>query len=114
MLIVANNSALRTVVEFHIFIFLDNMPALNFAFHCTQPLSPEYPTLLRCPKMEQAIKVCQKNGKKVVLSIGGDVGKYGFKSDSEAELFAYRMWNLFLGGKELNSLRPFGRYSEKF
>jgi len=85
----------------------DSMPALNFAFHCEKG-SAEYPFLLRCPKIEAAIKQCQANGKQVLISLGGAVGGYGFKNDGEAKQFAGRVWNLMLGGSELQALRPFG------
>ena len=85
------------------------MPGLNFAFHCEKPMSQEYPFLLRCPKIEAGIKECQRAGKKVLLSLGGATGGYGFSSDGEAKLFADRVWNLALGGNKLRSIRPFGR-----
>ena len=50
------------------------MPALNFAYHCETPVSAEYPFLLRCPKIEEGIKECQRRGKKVFMSIGGATG----------------------------------------
>lgn len=83
------------------------MPGLNFAFHCEKG-SPGYPFLLRCPKIEAAIKECQANGKEVLISLGGAVGGYGFKDDAEAKLFASRVWNLMLGGTDLANIRPFG------
>ena len=51
----------------------DNMPALNFAFHCEKGVSAEYPSLLRCPKIEAGIKECQKRGKTVMMSLGKSV-----------------------------------------
>ena len=69
------------------------MPALNFAFHCEKSANPEYPFLLRCLKIEAGIKECQRNGKKVLISLGGAVGGYGFANDAEAKLFANRVWN---------------------
>lgn len=52
-------------------------PALDFSFHCNASASPykgfekttQGVTLLRCPQIEQDILACQKNGKKVMLSI---------------------------------------------
>ena len=87
----------------------DRMPGFNFAFHCETPISPEYPKLFRCPKIEDGIKECQKNGKKVLMSLGGAVGRSGFSSQDDAKLFAYRVYHLLLEGEELQSLRPFGR-----
>ena len=87
---------------------LDKMPRLNFAFHCETPVSDEYPFLLRCPKIEAGIKECQKNGKQVLMSLGGAVGPYGFKNVAEAKLFASRVWHLLLEGQDYQSIRPFG------
>eukprot|EP00795_Rhopilema_esculentum_P015413 gene15413-6654_t len=87
----------------------DNMPGLNFAFHCEDPVSPEYPSLLRCPLIEAGISECQRRGKQVLLSMGGASGSYGFASDSKAKEYAHTIWHLFLGGNNKQSLRPFGR-----
>jgi len=86
----------------------DNMPGFNFAFHCETPVSPEYPKLFRCPKIEEGIKECQKNGKTVLMSLGGAVGRAGFANDGEAKTFAYRVYHLLLEGTDLQSIRPFG------
>jgi len=51
------------------------------------------------------IKTCQAAGKKILLSLGGAAGSYGFTSDSQAETFADTVWNLFGGGS--SSTRPF-------
>ena len=87
----------------------DSFPKLNFAFHCYTGLSADYPSLLRCPGIELAIDECHLHNKKVLLSLGGGVGDYGFDSVEKAKLLAYRVWNLFLGGKNMKKLRPFGR-----
>ena len=91
------------------FYLTDSFPRLNFAFHCTEGHSPEYPNLLHCPNMETGIELCHLYNKRVLLSLGGAVGEYGFESVQHARLLAYRVWNLFLGGKHLKHLRPFGR-----
>ncbi len=85
------------------------MPGLNFAFHCEDAVSPEYPSLLRCPGIEAGISECQRRGKKVLLSLGGASGRYGFSNDAEAKKFAGTIWDLFLGGTDKPDLRPFGR-----
>ena len=85
------------------------MPGFNFAFHCETPISPDYPKMFRCPKIEAGIKECQKNGKKVLMSLGGAVGRAGFSSEDDAKLFAYRVYHLLLEGDDLQNLRPFGR-----
>jgi len=62
-------------------------------------------TLLHCAQMGEDIKTCQAAGKKILLSLGGAAGSYGFTSDSQAETFADTLWNLFGGGT--SSTRPF-------
>ena len=85
------------------------MPGLNLDFHCETPLNDQYPSLLRCPEVEQAIIECHRNDKKVLLSLGGPGDKYGFQNEAQIRLFAYRLWNLFMEGNTLIPLRPFGR-----
>lgn len=51
------------------------------------------------------IKTCQNSGVKVLLSLGGAAGSYGFSSDSEGQTFAETIWNLFGGGT--SDTRPF-------
>jgi len=87
----------------------DNLPGMNFAFHCEDPVSPEHPSLLRCPQIEAGISECQRRGKQVLLSMGGASGSYGFTSDAQAKQYAKTIWDLFLGGSGMQSLRPFGR-----
>ena len=89
--------------------FIDRMPGFNFAFHCETPVTKDYPNMFRCPKIEAGIKECQKNGKKVLMSLGGAVGRVGFADGNEAKLFAYRIYHLLLEGKDLQAIRPFGR-----
>ena len=102
--------------EYHVisfilfFLFHQGLPALNFAYHCETPVSPEYPFLLRCPKIEEGIKECQKRGKKVLMSLGGATGDGTLPSPDRAKEFAHTLYNLFLGGKEkYQDIRPFGR-----
>lgn len=45
-------------------------------------------------------------GVKVILSLGGAAGSYGFTSDSQGETFAETIWDLFGGGS--SDTRPFG------
>ena len=84
---------------------------MNFAFHCEDPVGPEYPSLLRCPHIEAGISECQRRGKQVLLSMGGASGSYGFSSDAQAKQYANTIWELFLGGNAMQNLRPFGRYA---
>lgn len=74
---------------------------LNFANMCDTRFSDG---TLHCPQIGEDIKYCQKNGKKVFLSIGGQHGA-SFTSDEEAKDFAEILWNKFGGGT--NSQRPF-------
>ena len=85
------------------------MPSLNFAFHCQKGISIEYPHLLRCPEIEKGIKECQKRGKKVLMSLGGAAGSYGFTDDTKAKEFAATLWELLFEGDNKRDLRPFGR-----
>jgi len=85
-----------------------NAPDLNFANHennCTT--FPNCPFLLNCPYIGDDITACQAAGKKIVLSLGGAAGSYGFTSDAQAVQFATTVWNMFFEGN--GPLRPFGR-----
>jgi chitinase len=81
----------------------NGVPTLNFASACSDTFSSG---LLKCDTVAQDIKTCQSLGKKVLLSLGGAAGSYGFSSDSEAEDFAATLWNLF--GEGSADERPFG------
>lgn len=61
---------------------------------------------LSIPTIGNDIEKCQKLGKKVLLSLGGAAGTYGFNSNSNAEEVANELWNAFGGGHGIN--RPFG------
>lgn len=89
----------------------DSLPSLSLAHHCTQSISETNPYLLRCPKIEEGIKECQRLGKKVLISIGGAAAQETLESPAKARELAHTLYDLFLGGdrrtKEI-SLRPFG------
>ncbi|EDO33424.1 predicted protein, partial [Nematostella vectensis] len=88
------------------------LPALNFAFHCKDSVSTDYPYLLRCPEIENGIKECQKMGKKVLISVGGATGDGTLPSPAKAKELANTFYDLFLGGSRFDgttNLRPFGR-----
>lgn len=57
-----------------------------------------------------AIQKCQQNGKLVILSMGGAQGyaDVTLQSDAQGEQIAQTVWDLFLGGTNNASLRPFG------
>lgn len=93
-------------------IFFDHsnknwLPGLNFADHCNSSYSPDYPALLHCTKIAHDIKQCQSKGKKVLLSMGGAVGSYGFDQRYQANGFANIIWDLVLGGNNISVPRPF-------
>jgi chitinase len=85
------------------------LPETNFSFHCETPIDGEHPFLLACPEIAADIASCHAAGVKVLLSMGGASGAYGFTSDGEAETFAQTVWDMFLGGD--GAIRPFGDQS---
>ena len=102
------------LIPFKVYLFflwtLDMYPALNFARHCFTTFGSNYKTYLRCPNIASWINSCQERGKKILLSIGSGTRFNGFSMKAQAEQFANTLWNLFLGGVEVNpSLRTFGR-----
>ena len=90
-------------------------PTINFSGGCggqSQKQTAVGATgLLRCPEMAQAIQECQKNGKIVLLSIGGETGKAQIEFSMKKDAFdaAAMLWGLFAGGEEEEDpeLRPF-------
>jgi chitinase len=51
------------------------------------------------------IKTCQSKGKKILLSLGGAAGSYGFDSEDEATTFAQTLYDMF--GEGTHKYRPF-------
>ena len=90
--------------------FADELPGLNFAFHCGRPVEVEYPFLFRCPQIENGIRECQSRGKNVTISLGGAGGNGLLQSAERARILANNIWQLFLGGTDTSfkALRPFG------
>ncbi|KAJ1897696.1 Chitinase 2 [Kickxella alabastrina] len=78
-------------------------PILNLANSCLTTFDNS--TLLHCPNIGKAIEKCQKRGKAVILSLGGASGAYGFTSEVQAERYADKIWDMFLGGTA--QYRPF-------
>ncbi|CCE88694.1 Piso0_001471 [Millerozyma farinosa CBS 7064] len=92
-------------VDIVILSFLNNFPSpwtLDFSSSCSEKFSNG---VLHCSQIGSDIKKCQQKGKKVLLSLGGQNGKQGFSSDSEATDFAQTLWNAFGGGSSKE--RPF-------
>ncbi|KAG2180113.1 hypothetical protein INT43_003901 [Umbelopsis isabellina] len=81
-------------------------PEVNFANADNSCTTFSGTGLLNCPQIGQDIQTCQAAGKKILLSLGGASGAYGFTSDAQASSFADQLWNLF--GKGSSSTRPFG------
>ena len=84
----------------------DGYPETNFSYHCDEPYDTDNPFLLACPAIGDAVQICHDHGKRVLLSLGGAAGSYGFASDAQAEQFAQTAWDMFLGGA--SAVRPFG------
>ncbi|XP_021890539.1 hevamine-A-like [Carica papaya] len=74
-------------------------PMINLAGHCD-------PYSNGCTKLSSEIESCQKQGVKVLLSLGGAAGSYSLSSPEDARDVANYIWNNFLGGK--SSSRPLG------
>ncbi|ODQ51005.1 glycoside hydrolase [Saitoella complicata NRRL Y-17804] len=83
-------------------------PTLNFASACEGTYFDDSTTLLNCGQIAEDIQTCQNSGKKILLSLGGASGSYGFTSDSQAEEFAVEMWGMFGGNTSSGLDRPFG------
>ncbi|CCE65242.1 hypothetical protein TPHA_0K01080 [Tetrapisispora phaffii CBS 4417] len=90
--------------DIYLLSFLNVYPTLglNFANACSDTFSNG---LLHCSQIAEDIKTCQSLGKKVLLSLGGAAGSYGFSDDTEAETFAQTLWDTF--GEGSANERPF-------
>lgn len=88
----------------NIFYSTGDLPAVNFGNACEGTYF-DGTNLLHCSQIGDDIKTCQSLGKKVLLSLGGASGSYGFTDDTEAESFADELWDLFGGGS--SDTRPF-------
>ncbi|XP_021275146.1 hevamine-A-like [Herrania umbratica] len=75
------------------------IPELNLAGHCN-------PKNGGCKVVSIAIRNCQKQGIKVMLSIGGGLGQYSLASKADAKKVADYLYNNFLGGTSPS--RPLG------
>ena len=95
----------NTDADIFILSFLSQYPKmeLNFANACEGTYTSS--GLLSCPQIASDIQTCQSMGKKVLLSLGGASGSYGFSSDSDATQFALTLWETFGPG---SGDRPFG------
>lgn len=82
----------------------DHDTQVNFANACSDTYEDG---LLKCSTISEDIKTCQSLGKKVLLSLGGASGAYGFSDDTQAEDFAGELWNMFGNGSDDSVERPF-------
>ncbi|GAB2213102.1 hypothetical protein Drorol1_Dr00021120 [Drosera rotundifolia] len=74
-------------------------PTLNLAGHCDPPSGG-------CTGLSNDIGTCQSKGIKVLLSLGGGAGNYGFQSQDDARNLAQYLWDNYFGGQSNN--RPLG------
>ncbi|XP_028756159.1 G-type lectin S-receptor-like serine/threonine-protein kinase CES101 [Neltuma alba] len=75
-------------------------PQLNLAGHCDPSSSSG------CTSIGTEIKYCQRQGVKVMLSLGGGSAGYSLSSSKDAQNVSDYLWNNFLGGS--SSSRPLG------
>ncbi|KAI7755658.1 hypothetical protein M8C21_032995 [Ambrosia artemisiifolia] len=76
-------------------------PELNLAGHCD-------PASGGCVSLSTDIRSCQKQGVKLMLAIGGGIGRYSLSSQLDAKNVSIYLWNAFLGGKSPSVFRPLG------
>ncbi|KAG9130125.1 hypothetical protein Leryth_012867 [Lithospermum erythrorhizon] len=97
----ACNSGLYGIVNIAFLSKFGNFqtPELNLAGHCT-------PSTGGCQKLGNVISSCQRQGIKIMLSIGGGSGGYTLASEADANNLADYLWNHFLGGQA--RFRPLG------
>lgn len=65
------------------------------------------PDVFECATIGGGIRDCQELGKKMLISLGGDTCDGSLGSIENAKKLAYYVWNMFLGGKEMQDKRPF-------
>ncbi|KUL85803.1 hypothetical protein ZTR_07372 [Talaromyces verruculosus] len=61
----------------------------------------------QCDDLSAAIKTCQSNGVKVILSLGGAVGAYSLGSQAEAETIGQNLWDAYGNTSGGTVPRPF-------
>ncbi|KAI9028901.1 glycoside hydrolase superfamily [Phycomyces nitens] len=74
-------------------------PVLNLSSNCNN--------VENCEEVARDIKVCQRKGIKVFLSMGGSAGPY-HRQKWDPDVLAWWIWNKFLGGDDRTLNRPFG------
>ncbi|KOS22932.1 Chitinase 3 [Escovopsis weberi] len=92
--------------------FMDGItpPVINFASatdHCT-PINGT--GLYTCPQIEADIQTCQKQGKTILLSVGGATyNQGGWGSAQAAQAAAQSVWKMFGPLNDTTVPRPFGK-----
>ena len=76
--------------------------------HCVKSKRSRSKQSLYCPEVAKQVKLCQQNKKKVLIGVGGPNKTLYFDDAKSAQNFAKKIWNWFLGGKEVSEMRPFG------
>lgn len=99
-----NSNSVDIVLLSFLYLYPDPLQ-LNFANACGGQYTDE--GVLACPTIGEDIKICQSKGVKVLLSLGGATGAYGFTDDAQAITFAKTLWDLF-GNGQSTAGRPFG------
>ena len=87
---------------------------MNFAHHCSYAPNSRNPDVFECATIGGGIRDCQKMGKKLLISLGGDTCDGSLGSAENAKKLAYYIWNMFLGGKDMQDQRPFLWYGLKY
>ena len=81
---------------------------MNFVHHCNYaPNQGVAPDVFECATISGGIRDCQELGKKILISLGGHSCDGSLGSNENAKKLAYYVWNMFLGGKEMQDKRPF-------
>jgi chitinase len=91
---------LAFVNRFIVPVDMTSTPMVNFSRHCNNKYA-----FAQCDQIGRGINECQRRGIKVILSLGGASGAYGFTSDENARQFAQSTWDIFLNGQ--STYRPF-------
>ena len=62
----------------------------------------------QCDDLAAAVKTCQSNGIKIIMSLGGAVGAYSLQSQDQAETIGQNLWDAWGNAPNGNVPRPFG------
>ncbi|EPX72163.1 chitinase [Schizosaccharomyces octosporus yFS286] len=94
---------LSSVIDFN----TSGWPIHDFSKLCSDGEKSNDADLKHCPQMEMDIQTCQKNGIKVLLSIGGLIDNSTLDDEEDGPKIASQLWNVFGGGEDV--YRPFGK-----